>query len=95
MLKVCICKMNELIFLGSLQCPKPLIRNQYNFGGARKAKVLLWGLGLAKKEKKKGRCGWCSQEHVVWVDQENSDGVLSVYSLGQSLSSEGRGSHDS
>lgn len=44
--------MNELFFLDSPQCPKPLIRNQYNFWGARKAKVLLSGLGLAKKEKK-------------------------------------------
>lgn len=67
MLTVCICKVNELILMDSPQSPRPLIRNQYNLWGARKSlhHPRTWSC-----QKKKGKCGWWSQEHVVWVDQE-------------------------
>ena len=57
---------------------------------------IIQGLGLAKK-KKKEKESVDDEAKSMWSEwtKKNSDGVLSVYSLGQSLSSEDRGSHHS
>ena len=94
MLKVCICKVNELILMDS-QCPRPLIRNQYNLWGARKSLHHPRTWSCQKKKKKKESVD--DEAKSMWSEwtKKSSDGVLSVYSLGQSLGSEDRGSHHS
>jgi len=92
MLKVCICKVNELILMDSPQSPRPLIRNQYNLWGARKS--LHHPRTWSCQKKKESVDDEAKSMWSEWT-KENSDGVLSVYSLGQSLGSEDRGCHHS
>lgn len=74
--------------------PKTLDKKPVQFWGCQEGPTSSEDLVLPKKKKK--REGVDDAAKSTWSEwtKKNSDGVLSVYSLGQSLSSEGRGSHD-
>ena len=76
--------------------PKTLNKKPVQSLGCQEVPTSSTDLVLPKK-KKKEKESVDDEAKSMWSEwtKKNSDGVLSVYSLGQSLSSEDRGSHHS